>query len=128
MLLRAGQIVVIDYRDALPKEPNKIRPCVVVEDTDLFDPTYPNVIVVPLTDDARFVIPALAVQIPPTPENGCTKVSYAVAHCVTTASKHRIGQVTPSSITDEQLALIRRRIAECIGLVPLPHEGGGARI
>lgn len=116
MLLRAGQIIVIDYRDALPKEPNKIRPCVVVEDADLFDPSYPNVIVVPLTDDERFVIPALAVQILPTPENGCTKLSYAAAHCVTTTSKQRIGQVTASSVTDEQLTLIRHRIAECIGL------------
>jgi mRNA interferase MazF len=116
MLLHAGQIVVVDYRDALPKEPNKIRPCVVVEDADLFDPSYPNVIVVPLTDDARFVIQALAVEIPPTPENGSTKTSYAVAHCVTTASKQRIGKATESCVTDEQLAQIRRRIAECIGL------------
>jgi hypothetical protein len=35
----AGQIVVVDWRgDALPKEPNKRRPAVVVEDAGLFAP------------------------------------------------------------------------------------------
>jgi hypothetical protein len=42
-----GQIVIADWRDALPKEPNKLRPAVVVEDETLFDPAYPNVILVP---------------------------------------------------------------------------------
>ena len=28
-----GQIVIADWRDALPKEPNKLRPAVVVEDS-----------------------------------------------------------------------------------------------
>jgi mRNA interferase MazF len=117
-LLLAGRIVVADLRDALPKEPNKIRPCVIVEDSDLFDPDYPNVIVVPLTTDTSFVIQELAVEIPPTPANGCTSTSYAVAHSVVTISKQRIGKETPSSVTDEQLALIRRRIAESVGFIP----------
>jgi len=42
-----GQMVIADWRDALPKEPNKLRPAVVVEDETLFDPAYPNVILVP---------------------------------------------------------------------------------
>src|SRR6516164_8375077 len=36
-----GQIVIVDWRDALPKEPNKLCPAVVVEDETLFDPAYP---------------------------------------------------------------------------------------
>jgi mRNA interferase MazF len=32
-----GQIVVADWRDALPKEPNKLRSAVVIEDETLFD-------------------------------------------------------------------------------------------
>jgi hypothetical protein len=40
----ADQIVIVDWRDALPKEPNKLRPGVVVEDESLLDPAYPNVI------------------------------------------------------------------------------------
>jgi mRNA interferase MazF len=49
----AGQIVIVDWRDALPKEANKRRPAVVMEDSALFDPSYPNVILVPLTEDSR---------------------------------------------------------------------------
>lgn len=116
MRLLAGQIVVVDCRDALPKEPSKVRPCVIVEDADIFDPAYPNVIIVPLTQDMSFAIPELVVKIAPTPENGCTKASYAISHCVTTASKQRIRQVTPSHISGDQLSLIRRQIAESIGL------------
>ena len=53
LVLRAGQIVLADWRgDAMPREPNKRRPAVVVEDEGLFAPTYPNAILVPLTDDA----------------------------------------------------------------------------
>ena len=60
--LRAGQIVLADWRgDALPKEPNKLRPAVVVEDDGLFAPGYPNVLLVPLSDDAGLVIADLAV-------------------------------------------------------------------
>ena len=68
-----GQIVLVDWRDALPKEPNKLRPAIVVEDSELFAPSYPNVILVPLSDDGDFVVSDLALMIEPTPENGCTK-------------------------------------------------------
>jgi len=68
-----GQIVLVNWRDALPKEPNKLRPAIVVEDSELFAPSYPNVILVPLSDDGDFVVSDLALMIEPTPENGCTK-------------------------------------------------------
>jgi mRNA-degrading endonuclease toxin of MazEF toxin-antitoxin module len=116
LALRAGQIVVVDWRgDALPKEPNKRRPAVVVEDDDLFAPSYPNVIVVPLTEDARLAIPDLSVAITPTAENGCKKPCWAVSHLVATTSKVRL-QATSSLITSEQLATIRRQIALAVGI------------
>ena len=115
MKLNAGQIVVVDWRDALPKEPNKGRPAVVVEDSDLFDDAYPNLILVPLTEDDRLAITDLSVAIPPTPEKGCTKDSRALAHHVTTTSKRRIAP-TSSRITDAQLTQIRRLIGISIGL------------
>jgi mRNA interferase MazF len=56
--LYAGQIVLAEWRgDALPKEPNKRRPAVVVEDDGLCAPSYPNAILVPLTEDAALAIP-----------------------------------------------------------------------
>jgi mRNA interferase MazF len=115
LVLRAGQIVLADWRgDALPKEPNKRRPAVLVEDDGLFLPAYPNAILVPLTEDAALAIPDLAVAISPTPENGCSKPCWAVSHLVATTSKMRL-QATPSRITEDQLTAIRRQIALAIG-------------
>jgi mRNA interferase MazF len=111
---RAGQIVVADWRDALPKEPNKLRPAVVIEDDELFDESYPNVILVPLTDDARLAISDLAVVIEPTTENGCTKRCWALSHCVATTSARRLSP-TRSAITVDQLGMIRRQVALAIG-------------
>ena len=110
-----GQIVLVDWRDALPKEPNKLRPAIVVEDGALFDPSYPNVILVPLSDDRDFAIADLSLVIEPTPENGCTKRCYALSHCVTTNS---MGRITPtrSGILPEQLNVIRHQIAVAIGV------------
>jgi uncharacterized protein YifN (PemK superfamily) len=116
LVLHAGQIVLADWRgDALPKEPNKRRSAVVVEDGGLFAPTYPNAILVPLTDDATFAIPDLSVAIAPTAENGCSKACWAVSHLVATTSKARL-QPTPSRIAPAQLAAIRRQIALALGI------------
>lgn len=114
--LQAGQIVLADWRgDALPKEPNKRRPAVVVEDDGLFGPNYPNVLLVPLTDDADLVIADLAVPIAPTPDNGCPKPCWAASHLIATTSKARISP-TSSGITAHELVQIRKQIALAIGL------------
>jgi mRNA-degrading endonuclease toxin of MazEF toxin-antitoxin module len=110
-----GQIVVVDWRDALPKEPNKLRPAIVVEDESLFDPAYPNAILVPLSEDRQLAIPDLSVAIDPTPENGCATRCYALSHCVATTSAGRI-RPTTSRITRDQLLAIRRQIVLAIGL------------
>lgn len=110
-----GQIVLADWRDALPKEPNKLRPAIVVEDGALFGPSYPNVILVPLSDDSDFGMADLSLVIEPTPENGCSKRCYALSHCVTTNSQQRLTP-TRSCILPEQLDIIRRQIALAIGV------------
>jgi mRNA interferase MazF len=116
LILHARQIVLADWRgDAKPKEPNKRRPAIVVEDDDLFAPSYPNAILVPLTNDANLIIPDLCVAIDPTAENGCSKPCWAVSHLVATTSKIRL-EATRSRITAEQLAADRRQIALAIGL------------
>jgi mRNA interferase MazF len=111
----AGQIVLVDWRDALPKEPSKRRPAVVVEDTGLFDPAYPNLVLVPLAEDPHLAIKDLSVTIQPTAENGCRKPIHALAHHVTTTSKQRVTP-TGSCITAAQLAAIRHLIGVAIGL------------
>jgi hypothetical protein len=59
----AGQIVIADWRDALPKEPHKLRPAIVVRDDGIFDPSYPSMILAPLTEDSRLAIADLSVVI-----------------------------------------------------------------
>ena len=115
MNFTSGQIVLVDWRDGLPKEPNKRRPAVVVEDRGLFDDAYPNLILVPLADDPHLAIADLSVPIPPTAENGCTKHCHALAHHVTTTSKQRIAP-TASRVTDAQLTAIRRLIGVALGM------------
>ncbi len=111
----SGQIVIVDWRDALPKEPNKLRPAIVVEDDRLFARAYPNVILVPLTEDERLAIAELALAIDPTPQNGCTKRCYALSHCVATTSAARV-RPTASRVTEPELQAIRRQIAVAIAL------------
>jgi hypothetical protein len=115
MQLDAGQMVIVDWRDALLKEPNKQRQAVVVEDSGLLDPAYPNVLLVPLADDARLAIPDLALTIVPTPENGCSRPCYALAHHLTATSKQRVTP-TASMVILDQLTQIRKQIA--IALAP----------
>ena len=115
MSYEAGQVVLVDWRDALPKEPNERRPAIVVEDTDLFDPAYPNLILVPLADDPRLAVTDLSVAIPPTMESGCIKPCHALAHRVTATSKRRVTP-TPSRVTAAQLARIRELTAVAVGL------------
>jgi mRNA-degrading endonuclease toxin of MazEF toxin-antitoxin module len=110
--LDAGRIVLVDWRDALPREASKRgRPAVVVEDEGLFDEAYPNVILVPLAEDPHLAIADLSVRIEPTPQNGCAKPCHALAHHVTATSKARILRDTGSSVTADQLQRIRRLVA-----------------
>ena len=123
MDLKAGQIVTVDWRkdprdpaqDPQPPEPNKVRPAVVVQDTGLFDPTYPTVLVVPMTGDLSLAIEDLTVVLQPSPSNGCKKVSYLLPQNLTCVSKARIATATGSEITPAELQLLRQLVVLTIG-------------
>jgi len=74
------------------------------------------VVLVPLAEDPHLAIGDLSMCIDPTTENGCTKVSHALAHHVTATSNARIMRVTGSQITPEQLTRIRQLIAVTVGI------------
>lgn len=113
----AGAIVLVDWRGgARPKEPNKLRPAIVVEDDGLFGDDYPNLIVIPLTEDAELAMPSLSVTIDPSAENGCSKRCYALAPSVTAVSLERV-RPTESRVTTGQLRQLRALIAEAVGVV-----------
>ena len=112
-----GSIVLVDWRrGGLPKEPTKIRPSIVVEDSRLFDEHHPNLIVVPLTTNPDLAIPALSVMIEPTTQNGCSERCYALAFNVTSVSIVRT-KSSKGYITSAQLQAIREKVALCIGLL-----------
>ena len=112
----AGTIVVVDWRGrALPDEPARLRPAVVVEDHDLFPEQYPDTIVVPLTREEGLAHESFAERIEPTPDNGAETTCWALAHHVTSVSLRRITS-TPSRVTPDQLAAIRRRITVAVGV------------
>ena len=114
---RAGAIVLVDWRGALPKEPNKLRPAVVVEDEELFDEAYPNLIVAPLTTEATLAIADLSTPIDPTPDNGCKARSFIASHLVTTVSKQRV-HATQSFVDRDTITSVRGQIAIALGLRP----------
>ena len=115
MKLSAGQILIINLRDALTNEPGKrARPCVLIENRQIFGDEYANIIVVPLTHDRKASFSILTTTIDPTPENGCEVRSYAISGHVTSTSRLRIVRATDSRITDEQVANIRAQVALAI--------------
>jgi mRNA-degrading endonuclease toxin of MazEF toxin-antitoxin module len=112
----AGSIVVVDWRGgALPDEPGRLRPAVVVEDDELFPDAYPNTLVVPLTHDQGLAHGSFAERIEPDDDNAAEATCWALAHHVTSVSVRRVNP-TPSRITTEQLSSIRRRIAVAVGV------------
>lgn len=112
---QAGSIVIVDWRGgALPREPGKLRPAVVVEDHELFPEEYPNTLVVPLTGDEGLAHRSFAERIDPTAENGAETACWALAHHVTSVSLQRVNS-TGSRITAAQLSSIRDRITLTIG-------------
>jgi mRNA-degrading endonuclease toxin of MazEF toxin-antitoxin module len=113
----AGAVVTVDWRDALygSSEPKKRRPGIVVGSPRFFGRGLPFEMVVPLSAASAMAIPGGVVSIEPTPENGCTKRSFALAWNVQSVPHARITE-TSSRITTEQLADIRRIIALWLGV------------
>ena len=110
-----GQIVIADWAETLPKEPNELRPAVVVEDEALFDPAYPSVILVPLTEDQRLAIPISRWRSIPRRKTAARSGAMLCRIVWPTTSARRVRQ-TSSRIAEDQLLAIRRQIALAIGL------------
>ena len=113
--MTAGQIVQVDWRDALSGsgEPNKRRPGIVVGSPRIFGSGLPFEIVVPLTGEKTLAIAGASLPIAPTPNNGCTKLCFALSWCVQAVPHTRIRE-TPSRVNDEELRAIRLQIGSCV--------------
>jgi mRNA interferase MazF len=113
--VRAGQIVTVDWRDAISgsAEANKRRPGIIVSSSQFFGGATPFEIVVPLTGQRRLAVAEASTLIMPTPENACTKPCYALAWNVQSVPHVRITE-TDSYIGSDELAQIRAQIVSCI--------------
>ena len=108
--------MLVDWRGgALPREPDRLRPAVVIEDNELFPEQYPNTVVVPLTRDEGLAYPSFAERIEPDSQNGVDATCWALAHHVTSVSLQRV-RTTASRIKDSQVGGIRQRIALALGI------------
>jgi mRNA interferase MazF len=112
---RAGDILIVDFRaGALPGEPNKIRPAVVIDNDMLFADDFDGVFVAPITSDERRVHPLFAVLLEPDMQNRCKTRSWVLGNRATAVSPLRC-RMTEASITTEQLQLVRQRVAYMMG-------------
>ena len=96
----------------------------VVQDTDLFDPSYPTVLVVPMTGDPGLAIAELTVELQPSASNGCKKVSYLLPQHLTCVAKTLNQAATVSRISATELQLPGQLIHACPRCPPpsaLPH-------
>lgn len=106
---------MVDWRDALPGagEPNKRRPAIVVGSPRFFGTGLPFEIVVPLTGEPALAIAGASMVIEPTPQNGCTNRSYALAWNVQTVAHARLTE-TASYVSAEELRDIRAQICSAV--------------
>ena len=87
----------------------------IVQDTDRFDPSYPTVLVVPMTGDPELAIPELTVVLQPSASNGCKKLSSLLPQHLTSVAKTRIRAATDSRISAAELQQLRQLIVLTIG-------------
>ncbi len=87
----------------------------VVQNTELFDPAYPTVLVVPMTSDPDLAIADLTVVLQPSPSNGCKKLSYLLPQNLTCVAMTRITGATKSQITPAELQQLRQLVVLSIG-------------
>jgi len=114
--VKAGEIVLVDWRDAVGAEANRAgRPAVVISD-DVIAPAHPgSVVLVPMTSKRDAAIAGLVVALEPTAANGCAVRSYLLAHLVTATAVPRIKSRPGTSIEPRQLDELREAVALCIG-------------
>lgn len=88
---------LVDFGEPYPGEPAAHRPALVLGPPDTFGPTFPFVIVTPLTTTRRGL--SLHVELEPTHDNGLDEVSYIQCELLRSINRrrlmHRLGPINP---------------------------------
>jgi mRNA interferase MazF len=86
---------LVDFGDPYPGEPAAHRPALVLGPPDTFGPTFPFVIVTPLTTARRGL--SLHIEVGPSDETGLDETSYIQCELLRSINRrrlvHRIGAI-----------------------------------
>jgi len=86
---------LVDFGEPHTGEPASHRPALVIGPPDTFGPTFPFVIVTPLTTTRRGL--SLHIVVEPTPDTGLDEISYIQCELVRSVNQrrlvHRLGAV-----------------------------------
>lgn len=92
------ELWLTDFGDPYPGEPASFRPSLVVGPPETFGPTFPFVIVAPLTTVRRGL--SLHVELDPDAVNGLDATCYVQCELVRSINrrrlKHRLGVIDPA--------------------------------
>jgi mRNA-degrading endonuclease toxin of MazEF toxin-antitoxin module len=87
---------LVDFGDPYPGEPASYRPALVLGPPETFGPSFPFVIVAPLTTSRRGL--SLHVEVEPDEDNGLAGTSYIQCELIRSVNRrrlvHRLGVVT----------------------------------
>jgi len=99
-------IWLVDFGDLYPGEPAFHRPALVVGPPQIFGPTFPFVIVAPLTTTRRGI--ALHVEVAPAQNAGLDRESYVQCELIGSVSRrrlvHHIGVIGPD--VSQEVAMV----------------------
>jgi mRNA interferase MazF len=103
---------LVDFGDPYPGEPARHRPALVLGPPQAFGPTFPFVIVVPLTTARRGL--SLHIEVEPTAATGLDETSYVQCELIRSVNRrrlvHRLGAV--DGRTSAEVATIVRTLLD----------------
>ncbi|HUU61527.1 MAG TPA: type II toxin-antitoxin system PemK/MazF family toxin [Acidimicrobiia bacterium] len=98
----------MDFGDPYPGKPAPLRPALVIGPAEAFGPTFPFVIVTPLTTTHRAL--SLHVEVGATPMTGLDETSYIQCELIRSVSRnrlvHRLGAIE-SDVSHEVVTVIK---------------------
>lgn len=82
------ELWLVDFGTPYPGEPASFRPALILGPPEAFGPTFPFVIVAPLTTTRRGL--SLHIELDPTPANGLDDASYVQCELLRSINRHRL--------------------------------------
>ncbi len=82
------ELWLVDFGRPYPAEPAWHRPALVLGPPDSFGPSFPFVIVAPLTTSSRGL--SLHVEVEPGPATGLDETSYIQCELIRSVNRHRL--------------------------------------